>query len=292
MQNNGNTYDIGVNPPNKFNRFLSYSDPAYQYQVQKIIQKTVRVPASLYTMNLGAFNVYQTPNTYDNVNWNQMSDREEPHYQPVTVSSRGNSTKRTITRHRPGAATPGGYGVDVKHNSYDRYLNRLKGKGPIRRGAIPENFGEYIVYNPAFPIQGGKTMKMSIINGCNCYQSDAAEVEKKIYVSNCDPNMFATDLTYDVGKYVYVLIGDICKKALITAIYGDEYSVLYMDGTTDVKYKSDLLFYLMGKPKTISYSCNNCGDSSSLYGSSYKSIQLADTLTYKEYMDLFQLYIL
>ena len=27
---------------------------------------------------------------------------------------------------------PGGVGVDIKHGSYDRYLARLKGKGPLR----------------------------------------------------------------------------------------------------------------------------------------------------------------
>ena len=81
---------------------LSCEDPAAQYQTLKIIQNTVRVPSSLYTMNLAALNIYQKPSlVYRNVNWNQMSDRKEPHYQRVTVSSRGSSTKGTITRHRP-----------------------------------------------------------------------------------------------------------------------------------------------------------------------------------------------
>ena len=46
----------------------------------------------------------------------------------VNVPTRGNSTKSTITANKPGAMTPGGYGVDVKHGSYARYLGKLKGR--------------------------------------------------------------------------------------------------------------------------------------------------------------------
>lgn len=45
----------------------------------------------------------------------------------VNVPTRGNSTRSTITGNRPGAMTPGGQGVDVKHGSYDRYLAKKKG---------------------------------------------------------------------------------------------------------------------------------------------------------------------
>jgi hypothetical protein len=45
----------------------------------------------------------------------------------VNAPTRGNSTKSTITANRPGAMTPGGQGVDVKHGSYARYLARKKG---------------------------------------------------------------------------------------------------------------------------------------------------------------------
>ena len=57
---------------------------------------------------------------------------------------------------------------DIKHNSYYRYLARLKGKGPVRRGVIPPQFGVPIVFNPAYPIYGGKTIKTNIVNHCNC----------------------------------------------------------------------------------------------------------------------------
>ena len=62
------------------------------------------------------------------VNWNQSSDRATPSQGIRRVPTRGNSTRTTITSNRPGAAAAGGEGVDVKHNSYARYLARKKGK--------------------------------------------------------------------------------------------------------------------------------------------------------------------
>jgi hypothetical protein len=151
---------------------LPVINPAAQYHALKIIQKTVRVPASLYTHDLGALTTYQKPTVaFANVNWNQMSDRAVRHVQPNIVTGgsfyHGSSTRHTITRCRPGAGCPGGSGVDIKHNSYDRYLNRLKGQGPVRRGVIPPNFGTPLPFNRAFPIYGGKTTKTSIV-GDNC----------------------------------------------------------------------------------------------------------------------------
>jgi hypothetical protein len=45
----------------------------------------------------------------------------------VNAPTRGNSTRSTITANKPGAMTPGGQGVDVKHGSYARYLAKKKG---------------------------------------------------------------------------------------------------------------------------------------------------------------------
>ena len=225
---------------------LSCEDPAAQYQTLKIIQNTVRVPSSLYTMNLAALNIYQKPSLiYRNVNWNQMSDRKEPHYQPATVPSRGSSTRSTITRHRPGASTPGGRGCDIKHNSYDRYLGRLKGKGPVRRGVIPPNFGDPIVFNPAFPVYGGKTTKTSIVNGCNC-PIDAPSFDEKVYETNVSPIDFSYDIVFNVGTYVYATNAEgYYVQALVIAKSEDgyEYTVKYNDGTTATKSSFDLLIY-------------------------------------------------
>ena len=144
--------------------------PQVQYHRQKVIQNTVRVPQSIYTMNLGALSVYQSPQISDGVNWKQMSDRRNPHVAIATVSSHGSSTKSSITRERPGSLTPGGVGVDMKHNSYDRYLARIKGKSVLRRGIIPPGYGLPIPFNRAFPVYGGKVVKTGIVNGCDCPQ--------------------------------------------------------------------------------------------------------------------------
>ena len=56
--------------------------------------------ASQYTGNLGAITVFQRPLAQTGLNWHQSSDRRLPH----------------------------GGGVDIKHNSYDRYVRRLKGQ--------------------------------------------------------------------------------------------------------------------------------------------------------------------
>ena len=153
------------------NMNLAGNDPASQYQRQKLIWNTVRVPASLYISDLAALSSYEAPLPVFNVNWNQMSDRRNRSFQPNLVaggsSYHASSVKNTITRCRPGAGSPGGYGVDVKHNSYYRYMNRLKAKGPVRRGVIPPGYGVLPIQN-RLNVQGGKVVKTNIVSGCNC----------------------------------------------------------------------------------------------------------------------------
>ena len=95
---------------------------------QKRIWNQVRVASSLYAMNKASFTsaANRLASGGNNVNWNQMSDRTLAAVQPIIHSTRGNSIRNTLTSGRPGAATPGGTGVDVKHDSYARYLNRKK----------------------------------------------------------------------------------------------------------------------------------------------------------------------
>jgi len=226
---------------------LSSSDPASQYQRLKIIQNTVRVPSSLYTMNLGALNVYQSPVDHTRVNWNQMSDRAVRHSQPVNVSSHGSRTRRTITRHQPNASTPGGLGCDIKHNSYYRYLDRLKAKKPIRRDNIPPHFGTPLPFNPAFPIYGGKTMKTSIINNCNCPIAPIQLNEKLIYKTYYSPaDLFqpgCNTCNYNVGSYIFTntyVDGEILR-AQITAIAGNIYTIKYDNGNIATIQSSNLL---------------------------------------------------
>ena len=88
--------------------------------------------------------------------WNQMSDRLRPAHQVVVTPTRGNSTRRTVTAHRPGAGSPGGKGVDVKHDSYARYLARKKGK-VLTKTTIAKT-----------PRYGNKTQSYNIINKTCC----------------------------------------------------------------------------------------------------------------------------
>jgi hypothetical protein len=163
---------------------LSGMSPAQQYQRLKLIQNTVRVYSSLYTANIAPLNAYVKPTAAThNVCWNQMSDRPFPSVQranvPTGFYNSLNSRRGSVTSSKPGSQTPGGVGCDIKHNSYDRYLNRIKGRGPLRRGIIPPTFGAPIPFNPAFPVYGGKTTKTNIVTGCNCPVQTTGEMIKK-----------------------------------------------------------------------------------------------------------------
>jgi hypothetical protein len=222
-------------------------------------------------MNLAALNTYERPNlTYKvvdvagnsyivspGVNWNQMSDRKEPHIQVVNTGAgsgyHSSSTKRTITSNRPGAMSPGGAGVDIKHNSYDRYLNRLKGKAPLRRGVIPPRFGvPYIPFNRAEPIYGGKVVKTSIVNGCNC--PIATDNSALLYKDSAEQDkILAVEFKFHVGDFVWARkVGDLSGelyKATITAITNGLYTIKFVDGTIET---------VNGEYISIYYDCNGC----------------------------------
>ena len=223
MINNYNCLSLYSNYPKHYYRCsgcdtnLTSNTPANQYQRQKIIQNTVRVPSSLYTMNLGSLSTYQKPeNALYKVNWNQMSDRALPSVQKSNATGatyHSSSTKNTITRLQPGAMSPGGVGCDIKHNSYDRYLNRLKGKSVLRRGTIPYDFGfnlKNYTFNRAYPIYGGKTVKLNIINGCNCPltpSNDNDAIQKSVYL---DTNVILNDpYKNSTYKHVYNLYDNV-----------------------------------------------------------------------------------
>ena len=248
------------------NKSLCNVDPALQYIRLKLIQNTVRVPASLYVNDLGALTTYQNPDPRYGVNWNQMSDRAVRHVQPNIVTGgsfyHGSSTKHTITRCRPGAGCPGGAGVDIKHNSYDRYLNRLKGKGPARRGVVPPNFGTQLPFNPAFPIYGGKTMKTSIVgDNCNCpISSDNSNASynssnAKLYNILFDPVLLNSKFKFQVGSIVYALNSQgYYARGVVTTIVNEVYTVVFDNGTSISTSSDNLLVY---------FPCN-CTDSLSV----------------------------
>ena len=135
---------------------------------QKRIQNTVRIDGSEYIMNKGALNVYTQPvATYQNVNWNQTSDRAVPGVVHRNVPSHGSSTRSSITRMRPGSMSAastnqqGSKGVDMKHGSYDRYLAKLKGKKPLRTQS-------QISTANVVPLQGNKTRMFGIAYSDSC----------------------------------------------------------------------------------------------------------------------------
>jgi hypothetical protein len=219
---------------------LNSNTPANRYQIQKRIQKTVRVDSSLYTSNLAPFSVYQKPTkkTY-NVCWNQMSDRVSPSYQPNIVPTGFyhsiNNRRHSVTSSRPGGQNPGGYGVDIKHNSYDRYLNRLKGKGPLRRGPVPNILAApEIKFNRAYPIYGGKVMKTSIIAGCNCpVENRKVDDEVKIF----DNPLFQPEEINSsdslIGRQVFALYKtNQFKQGQILSFDNESALIEWNDGTT------------------------------------------------------------
>lgn len=122
------------------------------HAIFKQIQKTVRVSSSEYLMNKASLTVGEDRKGELTKTWNQSSDRLEAAIPKAIVPTRGNSTRSSITRLRPGSLRPGGQGVDIKHNSYDRYLARLKGRKVLRQDANPDN----------------QTKKHNIITSCSC----------------------------------------------------------------------------------------------------------------------------
>jgi len=218
---------------------LTNNTPATRYQLQKQIQNTVRVYASLYTDNKGALSAYRKPGPIThNVCWNQQSDRPFPSVQKVTVptgyfNSQLNNKHYSVTSSKPGSQTPGGIGCDIKHNSYDRYLNRLKGRGPLRRGPIPKSFASpFIPFNPAFPVYGSKLMKTNIVSGCYCpIESSRKEADVNIY-----NNPFYQPIPEEPA-YVFKEGDNVLKFVFNTGEYiNGKIVVVNDDGTYDVSF--------------------------------------------------------
>ena len=237
---------------------LNGNTPADQYQKLKLIQNTVRVYGSLYSANLGPLTAYKKPiiapnEGYYGVCWNQMSDRPVPSVQPVSVPTGFhnslNNRHYSVTSSKPGSQTPGGKGCDIKHNSYDRYLNRLKGKGPLRRGFVPPTFGSYITFNPAFPIYGGKTLKTNIVTSCNCLIGTPAQnLQQNIQLYNNPywqpyPN---ANCSFNVGQNVYAKEtgNNYYSQAIVTNIsVGGIYTIQFNNGTIQTTNINNLMLY-------------------------------------------------
>ena len=112
-------------------------------QIQKQIQNQVGVESSQYTMNLASLNIDSAdkPELRDKKPWNNQSDRKQQHGKNKQINS----------------SIKANYGVDIKHNSYDRYLARKKS------GHLKANINAANV-----PLFGNKTKKFSLISDCKC----------------------------------------------------------------------------------------------------------------------------
>ena len=216
---------------------LTSNVPADQYQRLKLIQNTVRVASSLYTMNLGALTTSGGNPT--NTSWNQMSDRAVASVQK-TVVPRSKSTRHSSTSSRPGGQSPGGIGCDIKHNSYERRLNRLKGNALLKRGPVPANFGAPVV---STHVSGGKTMTTNIVTSCVCSTAN----QDRLYI---DPNNYNLDqltYTFEVGQQVYAIQNgnNFYSVATILIVYdnGTSYLVQFADVSEETKPIGELRIY-------------------------------------------------
>ena len=151
-------------------------NPISNYQTQQRIWNTVRVDSSQYLLNKGALTAYVP------FIWNQKSDRPIPHVQQ-SIPSRGNSTKSTLTRARPGACSPGGIGCDVKHDSYARYLNRVKGRALKGRNEVGD-----------IPVYGRKYYATHIIPSCKCKINEIVENEIVFKPEKNDIELYVGDM--------------------------------------------------------------------------------------------------
>tara|TARA_B100001175_G_C19365436_1_gene569150 strand:+ start:95 stop:754 length:660 start_codon:yes stop_codon:yes gene_type:complete len=113
-----------------------FIDPSNIVQAQKQMQKTVRTYSSNYTMNLASLTVNNNINLSDVARGKyNASDRLLPHGKGMNK------------------------GIDIKHNSYDRYLARKKSdylKTDANDATLP-NYGNYI-----------KTKKFGLVNSRSC----------------------------------------------------------------------------------------------------------------------------
>jgi hypothetical protein len=243
------------NFPNRTQTSVGGFTPAEQYQKLKLIQDTARVYGSLYVANLGPLTAYKKPISdpdlgYYGVCWNQMSDRPVPSVQrasiPTGYATAMNRRHTSVTSSKPGSQTPGGKGCDIKHNSYDRYLNRLKGKGPMRRGIVPENFGKPIPFNPAFPVYGGKTMKTNIVDGCDCPQEKTEEQNLKIYNNPLWQSYPSSNYGFAIGSYVYAIQtgNDFYTRAIVLSKTEEGvYTIQFDNGVIQTEDVNNLLIY-------------------------------------------------
>jgi len=137
-------------------------------QRQRIIQKVVRAPASQYTVNLAALNVYDPSfNSGETGSYSTgPSDRAFPSGYMNYSKSAPKPNGRPGSSSAPTTQNVNSHGVDIKHNSYARYLAKKKGKSTARSGYYAKASQASSRHTPLY---GGKNIMFSIVNAnCNC----------------------------------------------------------------------------------------------------------------------------
>ena len=118
-----------------------------------------RIPASEFSMNLAAFNVYRGSRV-NGQTWNQSSDRAVEHGNSESGSSTEIAHEEVLQDYVQVQCDLVGK-VDIKHNSYARYLNRIKGGAMAQGPYVGNRVGAGAVVN-------NKVQKQNSVNcGCN-----------------------------------------------------------------------------------------------------------------------------
>lgn len=112
-----------------------FIDPSNTIQIQKQMQNVVRVPSSLYTMNLASLYVNSNDISGSDINRGKYNASDR-----LTPNGKGKNI-----------------GIDIKHNSYDRYLARKKSQ-----------FLKTEQNNNFVPKYGNKTMKFGLVYASRC----------------------------------------------------------------------------------------------------------------------------
>ena len=195
-------------------RTRTWNTQPIPYQTLQIIQNSVRVPSSTYTTDLASLSVSNQPV------WNALSDR------PVPASA--GYTRKTTSR--PGGQAPGGKGCDVKHGSYERYLNRLKGKGPLRR-------------NVQASVDASVTGRTTVVTGCKC---DATS-DQLIYTDRKTTDIDGIQYEFAVGDQVYAkqIGSNYYSRAIVVSNDGNHmYTIRYdYDEAVETKNISELKIF-------------------------------------------------
>ena len=130
--------------------------------IQKIIQKQTGVSSSTYINNLVPFQVTKNQKLYKSqglpgfskVSSDRLRSANSQNSNIRIVYRNTSSLQGSRTSLKPGSLSAGGVGVDIKHNSYDRHLAKLKAKNLRPREST----------NNPKPKQGNKMNNISIFN--------------------------------------------------------------------------------------------------------------------------------